>query len=188
MSKNGGIIGIGSWPLGGAGDGGARWDVPRPPPGGTRGRGPAEASAPPRRPKAPAPRGCGVSRARARVGGEAPGACLGRCHDGGAAYPGCRPSPVPTAFHPTIAERIKDYCAQNVADWVMYRTALASAAEARGWRVHWYDAESVLGPARRALRVENLDAHFIHVRRAVGSPWDKDHELAMAAAIVTCSD
>ena len=35
---------------------------------------------------------------------------------------------------PTIAERVKDYCARNVADWVMYRKALASAAEARGWR------------------------------------------------------
>src|SRR5436853_413193 len=34
---------------------------------------------------------------------------------------------------PTIAERIKDYRAQNVADWVMYRKALAAAAEARGW-------------------------------------------------------
>jgi len=28
---------------------------------------------------------------------------------------------------PTIAERIKDYRAQNVADWVMYRKALAAA-------------------------------------------------------------
>ena len=33
---------------------------------------------------------------------------------------------------PAIAERIKDYRAQNVADWVMYRKALASAAEERG--------------------------------------------------------
>jgi len=86
---------------------------------------------------------------------------------------------------PTIAERIKDYCAQNVADWVMYRKALASAAEARGFAVHWYDAKSVLGAAREALRVENLDAHFLQVRKAVGPPWNKDHKLAMAAAIVT---
>ncbi len=85
----------------------------------------------------------------------------------------------------TIAERIKNYRAQNVADWVMYRKALASAAEARGWPVHWYDAKKVLGAARQALRVENLDDHFLNVRRAVGSPWDKDHKLAMAAAIVT---
>jgi hypothetical protein len=86
---------------------------------------------------------------------------------------------------PTIAERIKDYRAQNVADWVMYRKALASAAEARGWSVHWYDAKSVMGTAQKALRVENLDAHFLQVRSAVGPPWNKDHKLAMAAAIVT---
>jgi len=86
---------------------------------------------------------------------------------------------------PTIAERIQDYRAQNVADWVMYRKALASAAEARGWPVHWYDAKSVLGAAGQALRVDNLDAHFLQVRKAVGPPWTKDHKLAMAAAIVT---
>jgi hypothetical protein len=88
---------------------------------------------------------------------------------------------------PTIAGRIKDYRARNVADWVMYRNALASASEARGWPVHWYDAKSVFGAASQALRVENLDAHFLQVRRAVGPPWNSDHKLAMAAAIVTAS-
>ena len=88
---------------------------------------------------------------------------------------------------PTIAERIKDYRAQNIADWVMYRKALASAAEARGWPIHWYDAKSVLGAASQALRVANLDAHFLHVRRAVGAPWNNDHKLAMAAAIASAS-
>lgn len=88
---------------------------------------------------------------------------------------------------PTIAERIKDYRAQNVADWVMYRKALASAAEARGWPVHWYDSKGVLGAAGQALRVENLDDHFLRVRRAIGPPWNNDHKLAMAAAIVTAS-
>src|SRR5215472_598655 len=88
---------------------------------------------------------------------------------------------------PTIAERIKDYRAQNVADWVMYRKALTSAAEARGWPVHWYDAKSVFGAASQALRVENLDAHFLQMRRAVGPPWNQDHKLALAAAVVTAS-
>ncbi|PYR51755.1 MAG: hypothetical protein DMF89_04965 [Acidobacteria bacterium] len=85
---------------------------------------------------------------------------------------------------PTIAERIKDYRAQNVADCVMYREALVSAAEARGWPVHWYGAKKVLGAASEALRVANLDAHFLQVRKAVGPPWTMDHKLAMAAAIV----
>ncbi len=97
----------------------------------------------------------------------------------GVALRKCQPLP------PTIAERIKDYRAQNVADWVMYRKALASAAEARGWPVHWYDAKNILETARQVLRAENLDAYFLKVRRAVGPPWDKDHKLAMAAAIVT---
>jgi hypothetical protein len=85
---------------------------------------------------------------------------------------------------PTIAERIKDYRARNVADWVMYRKALAAAAEARGWPVHFYDAKTVVDAAAKALRVESFDAHFLDMRRVVGPPWNADHKLAMAAAIV----
>lgn len=85
---------------------------------------------------------------------------------------------------PTIAERVKDYRSQNVADWVMYRQALASAAESRGWPIDWFDAKKVLDAASEALRVENLDAHFLQVRNSFGPPWGKDHRIAMAAAIV----
>jgi hypothetical protein len=99
----------------------------------------------------------------------------------GVALRKCQPLP------PTIAERIKDYRAQNVADWVMYRKALASAAEAQGWPVHWYDAKSILESARQALRIEDLDAHSLKMRRILGPPWNNDHKLAMAAAIVTAS-
>ncbi|MDR3700688.1 MAG: hypothetical protein P4L56_13675 [Candidatus Sulfopaludibacter sp.] len=88
------------------------------------------------------------------------------------------------ALPPTIAERIKDYRAQNVADWVMYRKALAAAAEARGWAVFWYDAKKVFEAASEALRIENLDAHFLEMRRSIGPPWGKDHKVAMAAAMV----
>jgi hypothetical protein len=87
----------------------------------------------------------------------------------------------------TIAERIANYRARNVADWVMYRKALAAAAEARGWAVYWYDAKKVVGLASRALHVENFDAHFLQLRRTVGPPWNNDHKLAMAAAIVTAT-
>ncbi len=85
---------------------------------------------------------------------------------------------------PSIAERIKDYRAQNVADWVMYRRALASAAEARGWAVHWYDAKKVLDAASETLGIHDLGAHFLQLRRSIGPPWGKDHRVAMAAAIV----
>jgi hypothetical protein len=87
----------------------------------------------------------------------------------------------------TIAERIKDYHAQNNADWVMYRQALASAAEARGWSVFWYDAKSMLDAARKVLQVENLDGHFQQIRKSVGPPWNNDHKLALAAAVVAAS-
>jgi hypothetical protein len=95
----------------------------------------------------------------------------------GVALRACQPLP------PTIEERLKDYRARNVADWVMYRKALAVAAEARGWAVHWYDAKKVFGAASKLLRIEGLDARFRDVRKALGPPWTRDHEVAMAAAI-----
>ena len=57
----------------------------------------------------------------------------------------------------TIAERIKDYRARNVADWVMYRKALASAVEARGWPIQMVRREEGArfgepGVAHRELR------------------------------------
>ena len=85
---------------------------------------------------------------------------------------------------PTIAERIKDYRAQNVADWVMYRKALAAAAEARGWAIHWYDAKKVFDAASEAHGIKDLDAHFLQLRKSIGPPWSIDHKVAMAAAIV----
>ena len=88
------------------------------------------------------------------------------------------------ALPPTIAERIRDYRAQNVADWVMYRKALAAASEARGWAVHWYDAKKVLDAASEALHIKDLDAHFLRLRKSIGPPWDADHKVAMAAAVV----
>lgn len=84
----------------------------------------------------------------------------------------------------TIAERIMDYRSQNVADWVMYRRAIAAAAEERGWAVYWYDPRKVLDAAREVLGIADLDAHFVQLRNAIGPPWSKDHRLAMAAAIV----
>ncbi len=85
---------------------------------------------------------------------------------------------------PTIIERIRDYRARNVADWVMYRDALAAAAESCGWPVYWYDPKTIFNAASNALRVESFEAHFLDIRGAVGPPWNNDHKLAMAAAIV----
>ena len=85
---------------------------------------------------------------------------------------------------PTVAERIRDYRAQNVADSVMYRHALAGAAQARDWTVHWYDARKVLDAASDALQIEDLDSHFVAMRKSIGPPWGRDQRVAMAAAIV----
>jgi len=90
----------------------------------------------------------------------------------------------PVWLPPTIAERINDYRSRNVADWVMYRKALAAQAEARGWSVHWFDAKKVFEGARRTLGIEDLDAHFLRIKKSIGPPWSVDHRLAMAGAVV----
>lgn len=86
----------------------------------------------------------------------------------GIAIRACPPLP------PTVAERLASYRAQNVADTVMYREAMARAARARGWFVDWYDARRVLADAPRAVAEAGA---------ALGPPWQKDHRVAMAAAI-----
>lgn len=88
---------------------------------------------------------------------------------------------------PTIAERITDHRARNVADWVMYRTALAEAARARGWPVYWYDAKTVFASAGEVLHAD-FDAYFLRMRKRLGPPWNNDHKLAFAAAIVAASN
>lgn len=83
----------------------------------------------------------------------------------------------------TIEARIADNRAQAMADSVMYRRALASAAKARGWVVNWYDRERVFAAAAAALEREDLDSFLQQMGRAVGSPWQAKHKLAAAAAI-----
>lgn len=83
----------------------------------------------------------------------------------------------------TTEERITDTRAANVADSVMYREALASAAEARGWSVHWYDPKRVFRDASAALGGADIDAVLQAMGRAVGAPWQAKHKLAAAAAL-----
>ena len=84
---------------------------------------------------------------------------------------------------PTTEERIADTRVANVADSVMYREALANAAEARGWSVHWYDREHVFRDAAVALGGEDIDAFLHAMGRAIGPPWQAKHKLAAAAAL-----
>jgi hypothetical protein len=88
---------------------------------------------------------------------------------------------------PTIEERIADNRAANVADSVMYRRALASAAESRGWSVYWYDRERVLGDAAAVLGRRDIEAFLLAMGRSVGPPWQARHKLAAAAALAAAA-
>src|SRR5215472_6200863 len=88
---------------------------------------------------------------------------------------------------PTTEERIADNRAANVADSVMYREALATAAESRGWSVYWYDRECVFRDVAAALGGEDIDALLHAMGRSIGPPWRAKQKLAAAAALaVVC--
>ena len=84
---------------------------------------------------------------------------------------------------PTTEARIADNRAQSVADSVMYRQALAAAAEARGWSLYWYDRQRVFRDAAGALGCADIDAALKAMGRSVGPPWQAKHKLAAAAAL-----
>ena len=84
---------------------------------------------------------------------------------------------------PTTEQCITDARAANVADSVMYREALATAAAARGCSVHWYDRERVLREAATALPGKDLDGFLQAMGRSIGPPWQAKHKRAAAAAL-----
>ena len=84
---------------------------------------------------------------------------------------------------PTTEERIADNRSANVADSVMYREALATAAEARGWSVYWYERERVFRDAAAALGVDDIDAFLHAIGRSIGPPWQAKQKLAAASAL-----
>ncbi|MCA8914395.1 MAG: hypothetical protein KDB90_03205 [Planctomycetes bacterium] len=83
----------------------------------------------------------------------------------------------------TIAGRIASYHAQTRADGVMYREAVAKAARDRGWAVYWFDAKTVFTDAERTFKRGPIEELFKQTKAQLGPPWQKDHKLAMAAAI-----
>ena len=111
-------------------------------------------------------------------------------HEGLEALAGTVPVPIATIairvcpqLPPTTEERIVNTRAANVADSVMYREALATAAVARGWSVYWYDRECVFRDAAATLGGKDIDAFLRAMGRVVGSPWQAKHKLAAAAAL-----
>ena len=88
---------------------------------------------------------------------------------------------------PTTEERIADHRAQTFADSVMYRQAIAAAAAARGWSVHWYDRDRVFRQAAAVLGHEDIDAVLQAMGRSLGPPWQAKQKLAAAAAIAAAA-
>jgi hypothetical protein len=69
------------------------------------------------------------------------------------------------------------------ADAIMYRQVLAELAEARGWRVHEYQAKDVIEQAVAVLG-GRADDVLDGPRTRLGPPWTKDHRVALAATVV----
>jgi hypothetical protein len=86
---------------------------------------------------------------------------------------------------PTTEERIADNRAQTVADSVLYREVLATAAESLGWSVHWYDRDQVFREAAIALGRQDVAAVLVAMGRSAGPPWQAQHKLAAAAALAS---
>lgn len=89
---------------------------------------------------------------------------------------------------PTIEERIRDNRAQVAADSVMYREAVAAAAEAMGWAVFWYDRKQVFAQAAAALGYNDIDPVLRSMGKSIGPPWQAKHKLAAAAAVAATTE
>lgn len=88
---------------------------------------------------------------------------------------------------PTVEECITDNRAQTFADTVMYRNALATAAESRGWSVYWYDRDRVFDEAESLHNCDDIEAFLLAMGRSAGPPWQAKHKLAAAAALVAAN-
>ena len=88
----------------------------------------------------------------------------------------------PPDFPDDIAVQLRPPYEARV-DAIMYRQVLSELAHARGWEVHLYHAKSVVGQAVRLLG-ERAEEVLLGLRATLGSPWTKDHQMALAATIV----
>jgi hypothetical protein len=72
---------------------------------------------------------------------------------------------------------------ESRADSVMYCKVLAELARERGWIVNTYNAKTVEDDATLILG-ERANDVLRGPRSTLGSPWSKDHRMALAATIV----
>jgi len=89
------------------------------------------------------------------------------------------------ALPSTTEECIRDTRAASMADSIMYRMAVATAAGERGWSVSWYDRAEVSRAAGAALGRKDIDGFLREMGKSVGPPWQATHKLAAAAAIAS---
>jgi hypothetical protein len=88
----------------------------------------------------------------------------------------------PPDFPDDIAVQLRPPYEARV-DAIMYRQVLSELAHARGWDVHLYHAKSVVGQAVTLLG-QRAEEVLLGLRATLGSPWTKDHQMALAATIV----
>jgi hypothetical protein len=88
----------------------------------------------------------------------------------------------PPDFPDDIAVQLRPPYEARV-DAIMYRQVLSELAHARGWDVHLYHAKSVVGQAVTLLG-QRAEEVLLGIRATLGSPWTKDHQMALAATIV----
>jgi hypothetical protein len=72
---------------------------------------------------------------------------------------------------------------ESRADSIMYCQVLAGLAQARGWKVHLYNAKDVEAAAASVLG-DRADDVLHGPRARLGAPWSKDHRMALAATIL----
>jgi hypothetical protein len=99
----------------------------------------------------------------------------------GIAIRACAPLPA------TTVAIIEDARAAAMADSILYREALAAAAAARGWLVHWYERDRVVAEAAAALGRAEIETSLRAMGKAAGPPWQAKHKLAAAAALAAAT-
>ena len=88
------------------------------------------------------------------------------------------------ADFPTDIATVRRVPYESQADSVMYRQVLAELASERGWAVHRFGAKDVEAEAARVLGDRAKDVLQTRPRAELGSPWAKDHRMALAATVL----
>ena len=81
-----------------------------------------------------------------------------------------------------VVERVREAAARGAREGL---EALATAAEARGWGVHWYDRGRVFRAAAESLGGVDVEAFLHAMGRSIGPLWQSKHKLAAAAALAS---